>query len=374
MLSPPPLHAQDAPSPGGPPPASDAAAAAHRHRTPSETLKVNVNLVNVYFSARDKNGFITNLHKDDCTSTRTRLPQTIKNFTQEKNLPLTIGILLDTSGSQMNVLPLEQDSGAEFLNDVLTPKDEAFLISFDINVDLLSDYTNCPRELARAMDKASINTGAGTGSVTGNGNPRGTLLYDAVYLAAHDKLRRETGRKILVLLTDGGDQGSQEKIKTAIEAAQKANAIVYVILIADRGFYGGFGINLADTGAARHGTARQRDRRPRHQRRQQRQKARRRLRPDPGRAAHPIPAQLHAHQPKADGTYRKIDLDCGKDLKVQARKGYYAMATPSAITKAPAVTSEQPSQSSPERRSASRRIVRFSPRSSRNRRLLPHTV
>ena len=150
----------------------------------------------------------------------------------------------------MNVLPLEQEAGAEFLKDVLTPKDEAFLISFDINVTLLADYTNSPREIKRAIDKAQINTGAGTGSVTGNSNPRGTLLFDAVYLAAHDKLRQEAGRKILVLLTDGGDQGSQETLKTATEAAQKANAIIYVILIADRGFYGGFGINLADTGAA----------------------------------------------------------------------------------------------------------------------------
>src|SRR5207253_2521022 len=111
--------------------------------------------------------------------------QKTKNFTQEKNLPLTIGILLDTSGSQQNVLPLEQQSGAEFLKDVLTPKDEAFLISFDINVNLLADYTNSPREIRRAIDSAQINTGAGTGSVTGNGAARGTLLFDAVYLAAH---------------------------------------------------------------------------------------------------------------------------------------------------------------------------------------------
>src|SRR6266852_886312 len=233
------LHAQEAPSPGGPPPASSAAPQPVQGED-VQTLKVNVNLVNVYFSVRDKSGYITNLHKDDCSIYEDKALQKTKNFTQEKNLPLTIGILLDTSGSQMNVLPLEQTSGAEFLKDVLTPKDEAFLISFDINVNLLADYTNSPREIRRAIDSAQINTGAGTGSVTGNGNPRGTLLFDAVYLAAHDKLRQEAGRKILVLLTDGGDQGSQETLKTSIEAAQKANAIVYVILIADRGFYGGF--------------------------------------------------------------------------------------------------------------------------------------
>jgi VWFA-related protein len=235
------LHAQDAPSPGGAPPASSAAPQQPVDIGDVQTLKVNVNLVNIYFSVRDKNGFITNLHKDDCQIFEDKAPQKTKNFTQEKNLPLTIGILLDTSGSMQNVLPMEQDAGAEFLKDVLTPKDEAFLISFDINIDLLADYTNNPRELKRALEKASINTGAGTGSVTGNSTPRGTLLFDAVYLAANEKLRSEAGRKVIVMLTDGGDQGSQETLKSAIEAAQKANAIVYVILIADRGFYGGFG-------------------------------------------------------------------------------------------------------------------------------------
>src|SRR6201992_1435785 len=237
------LRAQCAPEPGGPPPKSSAPEQAPQiHDT--QTLKVNVNLVNVYFSVRDKSGFLTGLKKDECTIFEDKDPQTLKQFTQEKNLPLTIGILLDTSGSQQNVLPLEQDSGSRFLKDVLTPKDEAFLISFDINVDLLADYTNSPSELRRATQKASINTGAGTGSVTGTGSPRGTLLYDAVYLAAHDKLHQEAGRKILVILTDGGDQGSQETLKSAIEAAQKSNAIVYVILIADRGFYGGGGFGL----------------------------------------------------------------------------------------------------------------------------------
>jgi VWFA-related protein len=318
------LHAQEAPSPGGPPPASKA------EPQPVDigdvqTLKVNVNLVNVYFSVRDKNGYITNLHKDDCSIYEDKNLQKTKNFTQEKNLPLTIGILLDTSGSQQNVLPLEQTSGAEFLKDVLTPKDEAFLISFDINVNLLADYTNSPREIKRAIDSAQINTGAGTGSVTGNGSARGTLLYDAVYLASHDKLRQEAGRKILVLLTDGGDQGSQENLKTATEAAQKANAIVYVILIADRGFYGGFGMGY--TGDA----------------------DMERLAKDTGgrvinvgnngkklqEAFDQIQDELRTQylasytptNPKInDGTFRTLNITCQAGQKIQARKGYYAMA------------------------------------------------
>ena len=321
------LHAQEAPSPGGPPPASKA------EPQPVdigniETLKVNVNLVNVYFSVRDKNGYITNLHKDDCSIFEDKNLQKTKNSTQEKNLPLTIGILLDTSGSQINVLPLEQTSGAEFLKDVLTPKDEAFLISFDINVNELADYTNSPREIRRAMDSAQINTGAGTGSVTGNGTARGTLLFDAVYLAAHDKLRQEAGRKILVLLTDGGDQGSQETLKSATEAAQKANAIVYVILLSDRGFYGGggFGINLADTG----------------------ERDMQKMATDTGgrvinvgnngkkleEAFDQIQDELRTQylasftptNTKIDGSFRTLNITCQPGQKIQARKGYYALA------------------------------------------------
>jgi VWFA-related protein len=318
------LHAQEAPSPGGPPPPSTAAGPQKIEGLDTQTLKVNVNLVNIYFSVRDKNGFITNLHKDDCSIYENKELQKTKNFTQEKNLPLTIGILLDTSGSQMNVLPMEQQAGAEFLKDVLTPKDEAFLISFDINVDLLADYTNSPREIKRAIDKASINTGAGTGSVTGNGQARGTLLYDAVYLAAHDKLHQEAGRKILILLTDGGDQGSQETLKTATEAAQKANAIIYVILIADRGFYSGFGMGYSGEGDME------------------------RLAKDTGGRVINVGSNgkklqdafdqiqdelrtqyLASYTPinlKADGTFRTLNITCQAGQKVQARKGYYAMA------------------------------------------------
>jgi VWFA-related protein len=319
------LRAQCAPEPGGPPPKSTAPEEAPQlHDT--QTLKVDVNLVNVYFSVRDKGGFLTGLKKDECVLAEDKEPQTLKNFTQEKNLPLTIGILLDTSGSQTNVLPLEQDSGSRFLKEVLTPKDEAFLISFDVNVDMLADYTNSASELRRAINKATINTGSGGGSATGNGTPRGTLLYDAVYLAANEKLRQEAGRKILVLLTDGGENGSQETLKSCIEAAQKSNAIVYVILIADRGFggmgmgMGGFGtvgdmeklagdtggrvINVGNNG--------------------------RRLEDAFDQIQDELRTQyLASYTPKnptADGKYRKIDIDCGKGRKVQARKGYYAIA------------------------------------------------
>lgn len=322
--------AQDAPSPDAPPPPSTAPAQQEAPLNLGETIKVNVNLVNIYFSVRDKQGFVPGLTKDDCQIAEDKQPQTIKRMTQEKNLPLTIGILLDTSGSQERVLPMEQQAGARFLHEVLKPKDEAFLISFDVNVDLLADYTNSPRELERALNRASINAASSSAGVPGIGggplptsNPRGTLLYDAVYLAGHDKLQSQTGRKIIVLLTDGGDQGSQETLKTATEAAQKANAIVYVILLSDPQFAMGYGPSggagamrqLAEATGGRvinvglNG---------------------RKLEDAFDQIQDELRTQyLLSYTPtnkKADGTYRKVEINCGKGMDVQARKGYYAQA------------------------------------------------
>ena len=95
--------------------------------------------------------------------TEDKAPQTLKSFVAETDQPLTLGILLDTSGSQQRVLPLEQQAGSQFLEQVLRKQDEAFLAAFDVNVDLLQDFTNSPHLLARAMDKAQINTGGGNG-------------------------------------------------------------------------------------------------------------------------------------------------------------------------------------------------------------------
>jgi len=330
------LCAQEAPEVGAPPPASKARPLEPQEDHASD-IKIGVNLVDVYFSARDNHGFLAGLRKDDCSIFEDKAPQTIKNLTQEKNLPLTIGILLDTSGSQTNVLPLEQDSGTRFLKEVLTPKDEAFLISFDVNVDLLADFTNSPREISRALMKASINTASSSSGIPGIGggpmptsNPRGTLLYDAVYLAAHDKLQSQTGRKILIILTDGEDQGSQETIKTAILEAQKANTIVYPILIADRQAYidagtmytgssqmsqlaqetGGRVINVGNNGKKLEDAFQQIQDELRTQ-------------------------YLLSYTPKnkeADGKFRHIDMECGTGVQVQARKGYYAIAGGDAST------------------------------------------
>jgi VWFA-related protein len=215
-----------------------------------ETLKVNVEVVQLFFNVKDKHGaLIPSLTKDDFDVLEDGKPQTIKYFKAESDLPLTLGILIDSSGSQQRVLEMEKEVGGSFLENTLRPKDEAFVISFDVDVNLLQDFTSSIRNLKHALNEAKINIGgASCNGIPGLGGgpvpctssgPRGTLLYDAVYLASHDELSHEVGRKAMILLTDGEDQGSRLKVKDAIEAAQKADAICYVLLIADRGFYGG---------------------------------------------------------------------------------------------------------------------------------------
>jgi len=297
----------------------------------STVIHINTNLVSLYFTAYGKNNQpVTDLKKEDCTLYEDRVAQTTRNFEQQTNLPLTLGILLDTSGSQTKVLPLEQQTGSAFLKRVLTPKDEAFVISFDVNVDLLADYTNNAAELERAMNKAQINVGGGFGGggIPGLGqgpvnaqNPRGTLLYDAVYLAAHDKMHQESGRKVLVLLTDGGDQGSQENLNGALEAAQKSNVLIYVILIADHPF-GSFGeggaaemrkmtedtggrlIDVGNNGKKLEDAFQQIEDEMRTQ-------------------------YLASYTPldaSHDGSFRLINIKCDGVSKIQTRKGYYAVA------------------------------------------------
>jgi VWFA-related protein len=295
-----------------------------------ETLKVRVNVVQLFFNVKDKKGaLIPNQTKNDFEILEDGKPQTIKYFTAESNLPLTLGILIDSSGSQMRVLEMEKEVGGAFLSDILRDKDEAFVIDFDVNVDLLQDFTNDVHRLKAALNKAKINTGGGGGSLPGlgggpipNSNPRGTLLYDAVYLAAHDQLAHEVGRKAMILLTDGEDQGSQLRIKDAIEAAQKSDSIVYVLMIADRGFYGGFGYSgdsemkkLAnETGGRVIEVGNKFDK----------------LKDAFEQIARELRSQYNlGYTPSnavQDGTFRKIELRSKQGYKVQTRSGYYAIS------------------------------------------------
>jgi len=300
----------------------------------TETLKVNVEVVQLFFNVKDKHGaLIPNLTKDNFEIAEDGTPQTIKYFKAETDLPLTLGILIDTSGSQLRVLDMEKEVGASFLENILRPKDEAFVISFDVDVNLLQDFTTSVSKLRRALNGTRINTGgvSCSGGPLGpqgpipcsSTGPRGTALYDAVYLASHDELSHEVGRKAMILLTDGEDQGSRLKIKDAIEAAQKADAICYVLLIADRGFYGGFGYSgdsdmkklTQETGGRVIDVGNKIDK----------------LR----KAFDEISAELRSQynigytptNATRDGGFRKVQIKSKQgDYKIQARSGYYAVA------------------------------------------------
>jgi VWFA-related protein len=325
--------AQLAPSPDAPPVSN--APPPPPDEAPVATFKMNVNLVDLFFTVKDKNGnLVPHLNKDMCMVSEDKAPQTLKNFVAETNQPLTLGILLDTSGSQQRVLPLEQDAGSQFLEQVLRQKDEAFLISFDVNIDLLQDYTNSPRMLAHAMQKAQINTAGGNGGgIPGLGggpvptsDPKGTVLYDAIYEASYDKLNQETGRKAIIILTDGEDEGSDHKIADAIAAANRNNVIVYIILIADRAMYWSQGMGYYGYSAAKRITDETGGRTI-----------------DVGNNGAKLQAAFQQIQDelrtqyvasytpsnaKHDGTFRHIAIECkgdnGENLKVQVRKGYYA--------------------------------------------------
>ncbi|HZQ97089.1 MAG TPA: VWA domain-containing protein [Candidatus Sulfotelmatobacter sp.] len=296
---------------------------------PTTTLKVNVNVVQLFFNVKDKHGaLIPNLTRNDFDIAEDGKPQTIKYFTAESNLPLTIGMMIDSSGSQRNVIDMEKEVGGAFLKQILTDKDEAFVISFDITVDLLQDFTRDTRRLQAALNKAKVNVdyasggipGMGGGPVPQRGNSPGTLLYDAVYLSSHDMLSKEVGRKAMILLTDGQDEGSRLKLQDAIEAAQKADAIVYVLLCADRGFYGGFGYSgegdmrklTEQTGGRVINVGNKFDK----------------LREAFDQIAAELRSQYNiGYTPtntKKDGTYRKIEIKNKQGYKIQARSGYYA--------------------------------------------------
>lgn len=322
---------QLAPSPDAPP-VSTAPAAPDDNQSVA-TFKLQVNLVDLYFTVKDKSGILVpHLTKNDCTISEDKVPQTVKNFQAETDLPLTLGILLDTSGSQEYVLPLEQQAGSQFLNEVLRKKDQAFLVSFDVNIDLLQDFTNSPHMLEHAMDRAQINTaggngaagvpGLGGGPVPVSGTPKGTLLYDAIYQVSNSKLREQTGRKAIIILTDGDDQGSTMKIQDAISAAERSNVIVYVILIADTGFYGNFGLGYYGYSAAKKISEETGGRVINVGNNGKKLEAAFQQIQDELRTQYI--ATYTPSNAKMDGTFRHIGVTCGDGMKVQVRKGYFA--------------------------------------------------
>ena len=295
------------------------------------TIKVDVDVVNIMFNVRSKHGgLVGNLEKNDFTLFEEGKQQDVKYFNREADLPLTIGLLIDVSRSQENLIGIEQNAASQFFSSVIRPKDLAFLISFGADAEVLQDYTNSPKLLKAGLEGLKVNSSTGglhPGPVPTVYQPRGTILYDAVYLASSDQLKGQVGRKVLVLITDGEDEGSRYKIQEAIEAAQKADAIIYGIYYVDRQFYmrNGGGFNFGGGGES-------------YLRRMAEETGGRVFTVDRKNTLQDIFQQLQEEMrsqyaigytplnPNKDGTFRKIEIRTGnKDWKVQARKGYYAI-------------------------------------------------
>jgi VWFA-related protein len=247
--------------------------------------------------------------------------QKIAFFSRETALPITLALLLDTSGSEQYMIGAIQEMGGSFLTRILRKGDEALVMSFDSDVDLLSDFTDDRGQIDRAIRKARINVPS-AGSIGNNPGPigsrqiTGTALYDAIYLACNEKLNTEAGRKAIVIVTDAQDEGSKVRLEEAVEAAQRTDTVVHILLVADPHFGGGNG-GVAykiteETGGRTISVNSEKHLAAAFDQISEELRSQYTLGYYPTNAAH-------------DGKFRKIKVDMSNhDLKVLARKGYYA--------------------------------------------------
>lgn len=247
QTSAPPTSAQ--PPTAAQPPATQPGSA--QQSSPQQSDKVftsDVKVVNVFATVRDKKGQIAkDLTQDDFTIDEDGRPQTIRYFAKESNLPLTLGLLVDTSGSMRRLIETERGASFKFLDQVLREdKDVAFLIHFDYEIELSQDLTSSRKLLQTALSQLSASNGPqlqrqgqqnpypGSGGGGGGGRQGGgTTLYDAILLASNELMKKQTGRKAVILLTDGEDNGSKSTMTEAISAAQRADTLCYAIRFAD---------------------------------------------------------------------------------------------------------------------------------------------
>jgi VWFA-related protein len=289
--------------------------------TQAPTIKAEVSLVNVFATVRDKNKrIVTDLKQDDFKVSEDGHDEKISFFSKEMQLPITLGLLLDTSGSEQRMLSAIQDAGSRFLHRVLRKGDEAMVISFDSDVDLLADFTDDRPILDRAINKARINIpgggylGGNPGPVPGAGSV-GTALYDAIYLACSEKLNGEAGRKAIVIVTDAQDEGSKVRLEEAIESAQRTDTVIHVLLVADPRFGGNSGVAhkmTEETGGRMIVVS-----------------SEKRLEEAFDQISEELRSQYtlgyYPSNTAKDGKFRKIHVETNNhDLKVLARKGYYA--------------------------------------------------
>lgn len=295
------------------------APAAPQGQRPEQPIRVQVSLVNLFATVRDAHKrIIPDLTKDDFRVYEDNQEQKLAFFTHETSLPITLGLLIDTSGSEMRMLPAEQEAASRFLQRVLRKEDLAMVISFDLDVDLLSDFTSDPAKLERAIQRARINAPSTPASVQGplpQRGPKGTNFYDAVYLACREKLSSETGRKALVILTDAEDNGSKVRLEEALEAAQRTDTVIHILLVYDPmyGANAGAAKKLAEETGGRMIEVR----------------SEKKLLEAFDEIAEELRTQYtlgyYPANAARDGRFRKIKIETTrKDTHVLARKGYYA--------------------------------------------------
>jgi VWFA-related protein len=224
------------------PSSNDTAEGSSRTDTPATTIKVQTREVILPVTVRDKKGqIVPTLKREDFILDQDGRPQTIKSFSHETNLPFRLGLLVDTSRSQQNALPGERSATGKFIDQMLAqPVDKAFLLHFDHEVELLQDFTSAKSKLHRELDEMNTSTssgdagdrggdssGGGRDSNGGSGHRRGgggTQMYDAIYLASNELMLKESGRKALIILSDGVDRGSKETLNPAIFSYDTANS------------------------------------------------------------------------------------------------------------------------------------------------------
>lgn len=312
-------------------------------------ISVETNMVTVFAAVRDKRGqIVSNLTKDDFALDEDGRPQTIGYFARENDLPLTVGLLVDTSLSQRRVLDRERSASSSFVDRTLREdkKDQAFLIHFDHEVELLQDLTSSRKKLESALGLLQTPQPEQVGEGGGHHRGGGTLLYDAVFLASEDMMKKQQGRKALIILSDGVDRGSKETVSSAIESAQRADTVVYSILFKDeqqnepRGGFGGGGGGWGGRGGGGRRYPRQQEQRPDGKEildRISKETGGRLFEVSKKQAVDQIYDQIEQElrnqyilgyvpdKSPNSSDYHKIHLTTKqKDLAVQARDGYYA--------------------------------------------------
>jgi len=295
-------------------------ASASAASSPDQAIHVGVPLVNLYATVLDNHkAIVKDLDQTDFKVFEDKVEQKISFFSHEKTLPLSIGLLIDTSASEQNKIEEEQKAASQFFHRVLQEGDKAFVIEFDVGATLLTNWTSDVNSLDRAIHRAAAGGGGAAQLKPGVFYPNlgGTRLYDSIYAASLKKMAAESGRKALIILTDATDQGSVMTIKQAVEAAQRADTLIQVLVVYEEKNFANFDAakKLAEETGGRAIDIRAQDRL---------QKAFDQI-SDELRSEYSL--GYYPTNPTPDGKYRQIKLEMTvKNYKVLARKGYYSRA------------------------------------------------